>query len=62
MKLKVKTAVTRSGSKNLCLCDERGIPLPDQMSVTIQSLPNDIAKATVVFALGDGVKVVGEDQ
>lgn len=34
---------------------EDGTPLPQQMSVRVDSEPNDVAKVTVVFALGEDV-------
>jgi hypothetical protein len=41
----------------IALCDEAGNPLPNQMSVVINSRPDEIVTATVVFAVGDDVRL-----
>lgn len=45
------------GHGPIALCDEAGVPLPNQMSVVIDSRPDDIVTATVVFAVGDDVRL-----
>jgi hypothetical protein len=60
-RLKLKVTETAAG-RHLCLCDEAGVALGGQVSVTLHSEPDKFDTATVVFMLGDEVKVVGEDQ
>jgi hypothetical protein len=50
------------GGLGLALHDEAGNILPDQTSLVINSSPNAIATATVVFAIGDGVVLAGDER
>lgn len=40
------------------LCDESGEPLPNQRSVVISAMPDDVVTATVEFVLGKSLPVV----
>lgn len=61
MKLVIKQTETLSGYV-LVLCDDTGKALPGQISVSVESRPNDIVKATVVFAVGGDVSIVNGDR
>lgn len=45
-----------------CLCAEDGLPLPGQATVTVESCPGDVVKATVVFMVGEEVEIVSGDK
>jgi hypothetical protein len=40
------------------LCDESGEPLPNQRSVTIKAVADDVLTATVEFTLGESLPMV----
>lgn len=61
MKLQIKQAETVTGYI-VALCDETGVPLPGQISIRVESRPDDIVTATVTFAVGDDVQIVDGDR
>lgn len=61
MKLLIKQTCTPTGYL-VVLCNENGEILPGQLSLNIDSRPNNLVTATVVFAVGDDVTIVNGDQ
>jgi hypothetical protein len=59
MKLLIKRI---RSNQSVTICDEDGAVLPDQISVGIKSIPDDILTATVVLAIGNDVILACDDR
>ena len=60
MKLQIMFVELNSG-RALMLCDESGTPLPSQSSIAVHQEPNDVARVTVEFIIGDDVRLGAPD-
>lgn len=47
---------------NIALCGEDDSPLPNQQSVVIKSVPDDVMTATVTFIIGGDVRLACDDR
>ena len=58
MQLKIMEAAAVPGGRALMLCDDRGIPVPQQLACTIEQNLNSVTVTVVLRVDGEHVRLV----